>query len=368
MDSELATCGIPRPRRLEKHSGMSATLLCTLLVLAAPAAHALGLAAERGPGAASKVAARVQPAGGAGVLPLPISRGSTRELLTRDLRSRTPKSRVRRERQERTARKPGEGRRSRGTSNASSKNSSGGGSSKGKSKGKSKTPSNKSGKKSSRKVKSVDDDESLCAKHVVEKEIVRTKSAKAHVVAIEEAFAQACLEGSNVKMEIFQEVFMTADAFAFSQTISKAIITCKSDDEDAYECASVTATAEAYGRATAQAHAEAVAAAVNSCGCMSDAVSESISSESVYIKLVAEAASTATAHACIEGKGRVRASAYDKCSSKVFGRVFARAVSEAIVKGSCMNAEAISRVLTEASAKFDTESTCGLTAAAIAVE
>lgn len=85
------------------------------------------------------------------------------------------------------------------------------------------------------------------------------------------------------------------------QTISKAIVTCKSNDEDAYECATVTATAEAYAKATAKAHSEAVAAAVNSCGCMSDAVSESIASESVYIKLVAEAASTATATACIEG-------------------------------------------------------------------
>lgn len=85
------------------------------------------------------------------------------------------------------------------------------------------------------------------------------------------------------------------------QTISKAIITCKSDDEDAYECATVTASAKAYAHATADAHAEAVAAAVNACGCMTEAVSESISSESVYIKLIAEAASTATATACIEG-------------------------------------------------------------------
>lgn len=45
-----------------------------------------------------------------------------------------------------------------------------------------------------------------------------------------------------------------------------------------------------------------------------------------------------------------------------------QAVSEAIVKGSCMNADAISRVLTEASGTFDTSSTCGLTAAAIAAE
>lgn len=90
-------------------------------------------------------------------------------------------------------------------------------------------------------------------------------------------------------------------ACACVQTISKAIVTCKSDDEDAYECATVTASADAYARATAQAHAEAVATAVKACGCMTESVSESISDESIYIKLIAEAASTATATACIEG-------------------------------------------------------------------
>lgn len=173
---------------------------------------------------------------------------------------------------------------------------------------------------------------------------------RALLCAVEEVFSQACLRGADVDMSLFQEVFMSADAFAFSQvrplhsvrweaigpalshtlllsrwwplavqpgganivespvantgcvqTISKAIVTCKSDDEDAYECATVTASAEAYARATAQAHAEAVATAVNACGCMTESVSESISDESIYIRLIADAASTATATACIEG-------------------------------------------------------------------
>lgn len=42
-----------------------------------------------------------------------------------------------------------------------------------------------------------------------------------------------------------------------------------------------------------------------------------------------------------------------------------QAVSEAIVKGNCMNSEAIARVLTEAGYEFDSYSTCGMTAEAI---
>jgi len=45
-----------------------------------------------------------------------------------------------------------------------------------------------------------------------------------------------------------------------------------------------------------------------------------------------------------------------------------QAVSEAIVKGDCMNSEAISRVLTEAGADFNAYSTCGMTAEAIIKE
>lgn len=44
-----------------------------------------------------------------------------------------------------------------------------------------------------------------------------------------------------------------------------------------------------------------------------------------------------------------------------------QAVSEAIVKGNCMNAEAIARVVAEAGYEFDSYSTCGMTAEAIKV-
>lgn len=44
-----------------------------------------------------------------------------------------------------------------------------------------------------------------------------------------------------------------------------------------------------------------------------------------------------------------------------------QATAEAIVKGNCMNSEAIARVLTEAGADFDAYSTCGMTAEAIRV-
>ena len=40
---------------------------------------------------------------------------------------------------------------------------------------------------------------------------------RAALRAVQEAFATACLEGSDVEMSIFQEVFMSADAFVFSQ-------------------------------------------------------------------------------------------------------------------------------------------------------
>ena len=45
-----------------------------------------------------------------------------------------------------------------------------------------------------------------------------------------------------------------------------------------------------------------------------------------------------------------------------------QAVAEAIVKGNCLNSEAISEVLAEVGGTFTAESTCGLTATAIQVE
>lgn len=353
---------------------MAASLICSLLVLAAPAARALGETVVLHGRVVPRVAAEEQDTAETAGLPQQFGRGSTRELLTRELRSRKDgsKARARKSRGSRTPKKPKKRishkpsktrtRRSRGEKGSAKKV----GSTKGGSKKKGGKGSSEGSKP--RKGDAELETESLCAKYVVEKEVVRTKNAQAHVAAIEEVFSKACLNGADVDMSIFQEVFMSADAFAFSQTISKAIVTCKSDDEDAYECATVTASAEAYARATAQAHAEAVATAVNACGCMTESVSESISDESIYIQLIADAASTASATACIEGKGRVRASTYDKCSSKVYGRVFAKAVAQAIVKGKCMNAANTSRVLTEASARFDTSSTCGLPAAAIALK
>lgn len=45
-----------------------------------------------------------------------------------------------------------------------------------------------------------------------------------------------------------------------------------------------------------------------------------------------------------------------------------QAVAQAIVKGNCLNSEAIADVLAEVGAEFSAESTCGLTATAILVE
>lgn len=44
-----------------------------------------------------------------------------------------------------------------------------------------------------------------------------------------------------------------------------------------------------------------------------------------------------------------------------------QAVAQAVVKGNCLNSEAVSEVLAEVGGSFDAESTCGLTATAIQV-
>eukprot|EP00892_Ulva_mutabilis_P000117 jgi/Ulvmu1/10105/UM006_0055.1 len=204
-----------------------------------------------------------------------------------------------------------------------------------------------------------------CTTHTTEVEVGIEKNGEIHAEAITKAFKLACTEGSEVTMKMFEEVFLEEDAFAFAHATAVAMITCESSDEDAYHCASVTASATAYAEATAEAHASAVSTAVSSCGCMTDAVAVAVASSAIYVNLIAEATATATASVCIKGEGKVSAVAYDSCSSLVFGKVFARAVSEAIVKGDCMNSEAIARVLTEAGADFNSYSTCGMTAEAI---
>lgn len=146
---------------------MSATLVCTLLALAAPAVQALGFtAADRGAGANSQEAARVQPAGLVHNFPRPVGGGSARELLGRELRSRAPKSRVRRTRKSRGARGGDDSRKQPRKPKKRSRRTRPNGSSKG-----------------SRKIKQDDDDPSLCAKHIVEKEVTRSKGGKAHVLA-----------------------------------------------------------------------------------------------------------------------------------------------------------------------------------------
>ena len=85
------------------------------------------------------------------------------------------------------------------------------------------------------------------------------------------------------------------------QTMAKVMLTCSGTTDSVYKCVSITATANAYAEATVDAHASAVANAVNACGCLTDAVSQGMNSADVYVKLVAEAASTATAEVCVTG-------------------------------------------------------------------
>jgi ApbE superfamily uncharacterized protein (UPF0280 family) len=86
------------------------------------------------------------------------------------------------------------------------------------------------------------------------------------------------------------------------QTMAKVMLTCSGTTESVYKCVSITATANAYAEATASAHSTAVANAVNACGCLTEAVAMTIVSAEKYVKLVAEAASTATAEVCVTGK------------------------------------------------------------------
>eukprot|EP00892_Ulva_mutabilis_P000116 jgi/Ulvmu1/10104/UM006_0054.1 len=158
---------------------------------------------------------------------------------------------------------------------------------------------------------------------------------------VTKAFKLACTEGSEVTMKMFEEVFLEEDAFAFAHATAVAMITCESSDEDAYHCASVTASATAYAEATAEAHASAVSTAVSSCGCMTTPSPS---------RLPAQRSMSTSSRRPPPPPRRASAS---------------RAVSEAIVKGDCMNSEAIARVLTEAGADFNSYSTCGMTAEAI---
>ena len=70
----------------------------------------------------------------------------------------------------------------------------------------------------------------------------------------------------------------------------------------AYACVSVMAAAEAWAEATANVHASAVSAAVAGCGCLTDSVTDAFTETSLYLQLVAKAASTATATACLGGE------------------------------------------------------------------
>ena len=148
--------------------------------------------------------------------------------------------------------------------------------------------------------------------------------------------------------------------------MAKVQLRCFSFTE-AYACVSVSATAEAWAEATADVHAQAVSAAVSGCGCLTESVTEAFADASLYIKLVAEAASTATAEACT-GSGFVKAHDYDTCLTAVYGKIFAHAAAEAIAQGDCLSAKAISTVLADAGADFDAFSTCGGTAKAIEAE
>lgn len=172
-----------------RHCIMATSLICTILVLAAPGALALRPAAEiQAAGAAMRGAAQGQLAAASATSEHVLSGGSTRELLTRQLRSRAekpprpPRTRKPRGTRQRPPKPQGAGqapasrsRRPRGVQK--DMHSSGG---KGKASGEGSGHGPKSGKKGG---KAATKPESLCAKHVVEKEIVREKGPNAHVLA-----------------------------------------------------------------------------------------------------------------------------------------------------------------------------------------
>lgn len=179
---------------MQGQRSMVASLICALLVLAAPAAHALGEATVPHRKVAARITAEVQGEAETAELPQQFGRSSTRELLTRELRSRKDgsKSRARKSRgtrppkkpKKRTSHKPSKSRtrRSRGEKGSAKKvGSTKGGSKKGGSKKKGSKGS--SGGSKSGKGDAELESESLCAKYVVEKEVVRTKNAQAHVAA-----------------------------------------------------------------------------------------------------------------------------------------------------------------------------------------
>ena len=83
--------------------------------------------------------------------------------------------------------------------------------------------------------------------------------------------------------------------------MAKVMLKCSGTSDSVYKCVWITATANAYAEATATAHATAVSNAVNACGCLTQAVADGMNNADTYVKLVAEAASTATAEVCVTG-------------------------------------------------------------------
>lgn len=84
------------------------------------------------------------------------------------------------------------------------------------------------------------------------------------------------------------------------QATATAMVECTSDDEDAFLCASVSVSSEAFANTTVAAHVSAMATALDGCACMGSSISSFITAEA-FISLVAEATATATASACISG-------------------------------------------------------------------
>lgn len=83
------------------------------------------------------------------------------------------------------------------------------------------------------------------------------------------------------------------------QATAAAIVDCTSSNEDAFVCATVTASTQAFANTTVQAHVQAMATAIRGCGCQDEITA--FGSADTFISLIAEATATATASACIEG-------------------------------------------------------------------
>eukprot|EP00892_Ulva_mutabilis_P011076 jgi/Ulvmu1/8340/UM042_0046.1 len=168
-----------------------------------------------------------------------------------------------------------------------------------------------------------------------------SQSAQIHASAVASAFEYLCDPGPDLDLVVLEEWFEEAEAHALAEAAVRAQLTCKSKNRKTPNtCVSYSASATAIAEATMEAHAEAVTVAMKACPCMNSDSISAFASADMFVELVADAAVTAEATVCVEGKEIETQVVWEKCTSSLYAKLFARAAAEAATHGTCLDAEA----------------------------